>query len=187
MSQHNKYIILDRDGVLNIDSSDYIKNSDELLPLARSLDAISILTKNNYKILLISNQSGIGRGIIQYNELIKIHNTLIKLCKQHGGDIYGTYYCYDHPDLSSNNRKPKPGMYLEFAERLDINLSDVFAIGDSPRDMHAALASGCKPLGVRTGNGKQIIDELPNIDMFDDLYDAVQYVIEYDKQYILNI
>ena len=78
-------------------------------------------------------------------------------------------------------------MYLEFAERLDINLSDVFAIGDSPRDIHAALSSGCKPLGVRTGNGKQIIDELPNIDMFDDLYDAVQYVVEYDKQYILNI
>ena len=187
MNQHNRYIILDRDGVLNIDSSNYIKNSDEFLPVARSLEAISILTKNNYKILLISNQSGIGRGIIDYSNLINIHNKLIKLCRQYGGDIYGTYYCYDHPDLSSKNRKPKPGMYLELAARLDLNLHDVFAIGDSPRDIHAALASGCKPLGVRTGNGKKIADELPNIDMFNDLYDAVQYVVEYDKQYILNI
>ena len=78
-------------------------------------------------------------------------------------------------------------MYLELADRLNINLSDVFAIGDSPRDMKAALASGCKPLGVKTGNGKRIEDEMPDIDMFDDLFAAVQFVIEYDKQYILNI
>ena len=71
------------------------------------------------------------------------------------------FYCYDHPDLSSNNRKPKPGNVFRICRKgLDINLSDVFAIGDSPRDMHAALASGCKPLGVRTGNGKQIIERV---------------------------
>ena len=90
MNQNNKYIILDRDGVLNIDSSNYIKNSSELLPVG-NIDAISMLTKNNYKILLISNQSGIGRGIIQYSDHINIHNKLIKLCKQCGGDIYGTF------------------------------------------------------------------------------------------------
>ena len=78
MNQHNKYIILDRDGVINIDSPNYIKNSGELLPVKRSLEAISMLTKNNYKVLLISNQSGIGRGIIDYSELINIHNKIIK-------------------------------------------------------------------------------------------------------------
>ena len=78
-------------------------------------------------------------------------------------------------------------MYLEIADRLGINLSDVFAIGDSPKDMIAALSSGCKPLGVKTGNGCEIKDQMPEINLFDDLLDAVEYVIDYDKQYILNI
>ena len=78
-------------------------------------------------------------------------------------------------------------MYLEIADRLGIDLSDVFAIGDSPKDMIAALSSGCKPLGVRTGNGSEIKEQMPEIDLFDDLLDAAEYVIDYDKQYILNI
>jgi D-glycero-D-manno-heptose 1,7-bisphosphate phosphatase len=78
-------------------------------------------------------------------------------------------------------------MYLEIAERLNINLSEVFAVGDSPRDMKAALSSGCNPIGVITGNGKKISEEMSNIELFNDLYDAAQFVIEYDKQYILNI
>ena len=78
-------------------------------------------------------------------------------------------------------------MYLEIAERFDINLSNVFSIGDSPRDMNAALSAGCKPLGVLTGNGEKIRTELPGIDIFNDLYEAAEFVISYDKQYILNI
>ena len=101
--------------------------------------------------------------------------------------IFSTHYSYDHPDTNSTTRKPQPGMYLEIADRLGINLSDVFAIGDSPKDMIAALLSGCKPLGVRTGNGNEIKDQMPEINLFDDLLDAAEYVIDYDKQYILNI
>ena len=183
----NKYIILDRDGVLNYDSPTYIKNASEWLPIPRSLEAIALLTKYDYKILLISNQAGISRDIIDYSDLIKIHSKLVATCTDHGGSIYSTYYCYDHPDKHSEYRKPKPGMFLDIANRLNINLANIFAIGDSPRDIIAALASGCKPLGVRTGNGDKIEDEMPNIDIFDDLFDAVKFVIEYDRQYILNI
>ena len=71
---------------------------------------------------------------------------------------------YDHPDDNSSFRKPKPGMYLEISERLNIDLSRVFAIGDSIRDIKAALASGCKPLGVKTGNGSELSDEMPDLD-----------------------
>jgi len=78
-------------------------------------------------------------------------------------------------------------MYLEISDRLNIDLSNVFAIGDSPRDISAALSSGCKPLGVLTGNGVKINVEMPSIDIFNNLYQAVQFVISYDKQYILNI
>jgi D-glycero-D-manno-heptose 1,7-bisphosphate phosphatase len=184
---NHKYIILDRDGVINHDSPSYIKNSDEWIPINKSLDAISLLTKNSYRILLLSNQAGISRGIIEYKDLIRIHNKLIASCSEYGGKIYSTYYCYDHPNSNSNKRKPKAGMYLEIAERLGINLSDIFAIGDSPKDMIAALSSGCKPLGVKTGNGDKIKDQMPEIKLFNDLYDAAKYVIDYDKQYILNI
>ena len=183
----HKYIILDRDGVINYDSSAYIKNPQEWRPIKRSLEAISLLTKNSYRILLLSNQAGVSRGIIKYEDLIQIHNKFILSCLEIGGKIFSTHYCYDHPDTNSTKRKPQPGMYLEIADRLGINLSDVFAIGDSPKDMIAALSSGCKPLGVRTGNGSEIKEQMPEINLFDDLLDAAEYVIDYDKQYILNI
>ena len=77
-------------------------------------------------------------------------------------------------------------MYLEISERLNIDLSRVFAIGDSIRDIKAALASGCKPLGVKTGNGSQLSDEMPDLDIFDDLFDAVQFVIENDNALFVN-
>ena len=183
----SKYIILDRDGVINQDSSAYVKTPDEWVPIERSMEAISLLTNNSYKIILISNQAGISRGIISYNEMLNIHKKLLKTCIKFGGNIFSTYYCYDHPDDESSFRKPKPGMYLEISERLNIDLSGVFAIGDSVRDVKAALASGCKPLGVKTGNGSELSYETPDIDIFEDLYDAAQFVIENDKQYILNI
>lgn len=182
-----KYIILDRDGVINHDSPAYIKNTQEWIPIKRSLEAIGLLTKHSYRVLLLSNQAGVSRGIIKHEDLMQIHNKFISNCSEHGGKIFATHYCYDHPDSNSTKRKPQAGMYLDIAERLGFNLSDVFAIGDSPKDMIAALSSGCKPLGVRTGNGSEIKEQMPEINLFDDLYDAAEYVIDYDKQYILNI
>ena len=96
MSQH-KYIILDRDGVLNYDSNTFIKNPEEWLVLPRSLEAIALLTKNNYRTLLISNQSGVGRGVITYEDFIGIHNKLISSCSKQGGSIFSTFYCYVIP------------------------------------------------------------------------------------------
>ena len=183
----SKFIILDRDGVINHESSAYVKTPDEWVPIDRSMEAISLLTKNSYKIILISNQAGISRGIIRYNEMLNIHKKLLKTCNKFGGNIFSTYYCYDHPDDNSSFSKPEPGMYLEISERLNIDLSGVFAIGDSIRDIKAALASGCKPLGVKTGNGSELSDEMPDLEIFDDLFNAAQFVIENDKQYTLNI
>jgi D-glycero-D-manno-heptose 1,7-bisphosphate phosphatase len=185
--QTPKYIILDRDGVINFDSPSYIKCSEEWKPIPKSLEAMSLLYKHEYKIILISNQAGISRGIIKYKNHLEIHKKLINACKDNSTSIYATYYCYDHPDQKSQFRKPNPGMYLDIAARLNIDLSQVFAIGDSPRDIKASLSAGCNPLGVLTGNGKDIQEEMPNIELFNDLFDAVKFVIEYDKQYILNI
>ncbi len=184
---NHKYIILDRDGVINHDSPSYITTPDKWIPINRSLEAIGLLTKHSYRILLVSNQSGVSRGIINYSDLLNIHNKLIASCTDQGGKIFSSHYCYDRPNSKSLNRKPQPGMYLDIADRLGIDLSSIFAIGDSPRDMIAALSSGCKPLGVMTGNGSEIKNQMPEIKLFDDLFDAAKYVIDYDKQYILNI
>ncbi len=183
----SKYVFLDRDGVVNHDSPNFIKYEKEWVPIPRSLEAIGLLTKNDYRIILISNQSGISRGVIQFANLISIHKKLVNKCTEYGGNIFSTYYCCDHPESNSPLRKPNPGMYLEMSDRLNIELSDVFSIGDSPRDIEASRAAGCKPLAVRTGNGEKVSQEMPDVEIFEDLYQAAEYIIDYDKQYILNI
>jgi len=100
----DKYIILDRDGVINYDSSSYIKTVDEWEPIPKSLEAISLLSKYDYKIIIISNQSGVSRGIIKYHNHLEIHKKLINLCKKYSGNIFVTYYCYDNPDHKTQFR-----------------------------------------------------------------------------------
>ena len=178
---NQKYIILDRDGVINIDSPDYIKSADEWNPISKSLDAIKKLTENEYQIIIISNQSGLGRGIISYNDFIEINLKMLNQISRVGGSILAVLYCPSLPTEECLNRKPGTGMFNEIADRLNISLDECFSIGDSQRDIDASLSSKCKPLGLRTGNGKNIENNFKyNIPMFDDLNDAVDYVIKQD-------
>ena len=178
---NQKYIILDRDGVINIDSPNYIKSADEWNLIPKSLDAIKKLTEHEYQIIIISNQSGLGRGIISYNDFIKINLKMLSQISKVGGSVLAVLYCPSLPTDECLNRKPGTGMFSEIAERLNISLEKCFSIGDSPRDIDASLSSKCKPLGLRTGNGKNIENNSKyNIPMFNDLNDAVNYVIEQD-------
>ena len=178
---NQKYIILDRDGVINIDSSSYIKSADEWNLIPESLNAIKKLTEHEYQIIIISNQSGLGRGIISYNNFIEINLKMLSQISRIGGSILAVLYCPSLPTSECMNRKPETGMFSEIAGRLNISLDKCFSIGDSPRDIDASLASKCKPLGLRTGNGKNIENNSKyNIPMFNDLNDAVNYVIEQD-------
>ena len=178
---NQKYIILDRDGVINIDSPNYIKSSDEWNSIPKSLDAIKKLTEHEYQIIIISNQSGLGRGIISYNDFIKINLKMLSQISKVGGSVLAVLYCPSLPTDECLNRKPGTGMCSEIAERLNISLEKCFSFGDSPRDIDASLSSKCKPLGLRTGNGKNIENNSKyNIPMFNDLNDAVNYVIEQD-------
>ncbi len=177
-----KYIILDRDGVINEDSAEYIKSSDEWTPIPRSLEAIKLLTENNFHIAVISNQSGINRGIISYKDFVDISNKMHQQVIDSGGKIDMFYYCPDTSTTKSKYRKPNPGMFLDLASRLGISLEDCYSIGDSPRDIIASQKAGCKPIAVRTGNGKKIEDDDDLlVPIFDDLFDAVKYVLENDK------
>ena len=178
---NQKYIILDRDGVINIDSSSYIKSADEWNSIPESLNAIKKLTEHEYQIIIISNQSGLGRGIISYNNFIEINLKMLSQISRIGGSILAVLYCPSLPTSECMNRKPETGMFSEIAGRLNISLDKCFSIGDSPRDVDASLASNCKPLGLRTGNGKNIENNSKyNIPMFNDLNDAVDYVIKQD-------
>ena len=181
MSEH-KHIILDRDGVINKDTTDYIRTPDEWIPLPRSLEAIKLLTENNFHITVISNQSGINRGIISFENFIAINNKMHQEITDSGGKIDIFYYCPDTPKEKSKNRKPNPGMFIDLARRLGISLKDCYSIGDSPRDIIASQKAGCKPIAVRTGNGKKIEDDNNLlVAIFDDLFDAVKYVLANDK------
>ena len=173
-----KYIILDRDGVINQDSSDYIKTPNEFIPLSRSLSAIKLLTDNDFRIIIISNQSGINQNLISPSNFIHINLKMMSLVEKSGGAISASLYC---PLLSSSdsfNRKPNPGMYIDIADRMNIDLTSCYAIGDSPRDIEAARAVDCKALGVLTGNGREIQENNKhNVPIFSDLYEAVEFVI----------
>ena len=173
-----KYIILDRDGVINKDSRDYIKSPAEFIPLPRSLSAIKLLTDNDFYIIIISNQSGINQDLVSPSNFIQINLKMMSLVEKSGGAISALLYCPSLPSSDSFNRKPKPGMYIDIAERMNINLTSCYAIGDSPRDIEAAHAVDCKALGVLTGNGRQIQENNKyDIPIFSDLYEAAEFVI----------
>ena len=157
---NQKLLILDRDGVINQESPDFIKSPEEWIPLKGSLEAIGRLSQAGYDTVVITNQSGIGRGFFSANTLAKIHARMIDYVQQHGGKIQGILFC---PHTAKDNcecRKPNDGMYSELAYRLGISFNDIYSVGDSVRDLLAAQSAGASPVLVKTGNGKKSLKEI---------------------------
>lgn len=150
-----KLIILDRDGVINHDSEHYIKSPAEWNPIPGSLEAIAQLTQAGYKVVVATNQSGVGRGLFDMDTLNAIHNKMHRAAQTAGGRIDAIFYCPHTADSSCNCRKPKPGMFERIAACFNHDLSKSFAIGDSLRDLQAAATSGAKPILVLTGKGQK--------------------------------
>jgi D-glycero-D-manno-heptose 1,7-bisphosphate phosphatase len=159
-----KLAILDRDGVINQDSSAFIKSPDEWLPIPGSLDAIARLSRANWRVVIASNQSGIARGLFSVNDLNAIHAKMRRELAAAGGLIDAIFVCPHGPDDGCTCRKPLKGMFLDIARRYDVGLKNVPAIGDSLRDLQAASAAGCSPWLVLTGNGRKTWDtgDLPD-------------------------
>ncbi|BCG62443.1 MAG: D-glycero-D-manno-heptose 1,7-bisphosphate phosphatase [Methyloprofundus sp.] len=179
MSTTAKYVLLDRDGVINRDENNFIKSPDEWLPITGSMEAIALLNKAGYQVAVITNQSGVGRGHYSDATLTAIHVKMTKMLATVGGNISHIYYCPHLPDAGCSCRKPKPGMLLQFSQDTGVALTDVFFIGDSLRDLQAGQAAGAKPLLVKTGNGTDTLAANPdlNIPIFEDLYDAATYIL----------
>jgi D-glycero-D-manno-heptose 1,7-bisphosphate phosphatase len=150
-----KMIILDRDGVINFDSDQYIKSPDEWKPIPGSLDAIARLTQNGWRIVVATNQAGVGRGLFDMAALNAMHNKMHRAVNQAGGRIEAVFYCPDTDASKSYCRKPNPGMLLAIAERYNAPLPDTPMVGDSLRDLQAADTAHAQPILVLTGKGKK--------------------------------
>lgn len=176
-----KLVILDRDGVINEDSDDYIKSPAEWKPIRGSLEAIARLHRAGWRVVVATNQSGISRKLFDLDTLARIHETMQRQVRDAGGMIDAVFFCPHGPDDHCDCRKPAPGMLHDIAMRLHTELTDVPAIGDSLRDIKAATAAGASPVLVKTGKGSITVNN-PELDssipVFNDLYAAVDSLLK---------
>lgn len=157
----NKYIILDRDGVINLDSPHYIKTPDEWIPITDSLKAISQFNQLGYQIIVVTNQSGIARNYYSLEILDKIHKKMLMLVREVSGDILDIFFCPHGPDDNCVCRKPATGMYDAIKAKYPaIDLKQTYSIGDSLRDLQASQRAGCLPILVKTGNGLKTLEKI---------------------------
>jgi len=150
-----KLVILDRDGVINFDSAQYIKSPEEWRPIPGSLEAIARLTQAGYRVVVATNQSGVGRGLFDMATLNAIHEKMHRAVTQAGGRIEAIFYCPHAADSTCECRKPRPGLLIEIGERFNTPLAQVPAVGDSLRDLEAAAAVSARPMLVLTGKGER--------------------------------
>lgn len=181
-----KLIVLDRDGVINQDSDDYIKSPEEWQPIEGSLEAIARLHQAGYTIAVTTNQSGIGRGFYDHETLAAMHNKFHRLLSRLDAKVEAIFYCPHTPEDGCNCRKPKPGLFERVATTFQTDLSGVPAIGDSFRDHEAALAVGARPIAVKTGKGLRTLESKGEemrklqIPVFDDLAAAVNAILNHE-------
>jgi D-glycero-D-manno-heptose 1,7-bisphosphate phosphatase len=158
-TRHVKLIVLDRDGVINYDSDQFIKSPEEWRPIPGSLEAISRLNHAGFRVVVATNQSGLGRGLFDMATLIAINEKMHKALAQAGGRIDAVFFCPHTADSACDCRKPKPGMFTEIGRRFGVDMTGVPCVGDSVRDLDAAGAIGGQPILVLTGKGEKTLRE----------------------------
>ena len=176
-----KLAILDRDGVINFDSDQYIKSPSEWRPIPGSIEAIARLNQHGYRIAVATNQSGIGRGLFDMATLNAINDKMMELVFRQGGRIDALFFCPHTAVEECGCRKPRTGMLVEIAARFHTDLKGVPAVGDSLKDLQAAEAVGAQPILVLTGKGKGTREDggMPKKTLvFDDLGEASRYLVE---------
>ncbi|SER06886.1 D-glycero-D-manno-heptose 1,7-bisphosphate phosphatase [Nitrosomonas sp. Nm51] len=177
-----KLVILDHNGVINQSSDTFIKTPDEWEPIPGSIEAIARLTQSGYRIVTATNQSGIGRGLLDMVTFNAINDKMYKVVAQAGGHIDSIFFC---PHTSADKcrcRKPKTGMFEEIMQRYGTDLKNTPTIGDAMRDLVAAEAVGALPILVLTGKGKVTQEQgalPPRTQVYDDLAAAVNAIVGY--------
>lgn len=176
-----KLVILDRDGVINEDSDDYIKSPDEWIPIEGSLQAIARLNRAGFRVYVATNQSGLARGLFTLETLHEIHHKMLEELQRLGGNVEAILFCPHGPGNHCDCRKPKPGLYQEIARRTNHSLEGIPVVGDSFRDIVAARTVNARPILVRTGKGTKTeqahADELLETEIYEDLASMVDSLI----------
>ena len=183
----NRAIFLDRDGTLNEDPG-YLGNHEQVVLLPTVGEALSILKNQfNFLLIVISNQSGVARGLITEEDVKNVNQRINELLANYNVSIDDFFYCTAHPDFSSDDeclcRKPSPQMILEASEKFKIDISESYLIGDNISDIECAYNAGCKSILVKTGFGLDSINVLQKQNKFpsfvaENLMDAANFIIK---------
>lgn len=181
-----KLVILDRDGVINQDREDFVKNAEEWVALPKSADAVALMNQLGYTVAVATNQSGLGRKIFTMSDLNAMHSKMYRLMQQSGAEISGIWFCPHTAEDGCACRKPKSGMIEDILARFGAKVTETFMVGDSLRDLQAIDALGGKPVLVLTGKGKKTLsqqeDELPaHTIICEDLW-AFAQTLEYGRK-----
>jgi len=174
-----RWVILDRDGVINEDSDAYIKSPEEWIPIPGSLEAIAQLNRSGFHIAVLTNQAGVARGLFDLATLGRIHDKMLGQAEAAGGKIDAVFFCPHGPEDGCACRKPKTGLYGQFARQFAVDLTGIPAVGDSLRDLQAAQSVGAEPILVETGKGAKTLRRNPELDVqtFVNLHEAAQYIL----------
>ena len=178
-----KLCILDRDGTINEDSAEFVKSPSEWRPMPGALEAIAKLNHAGWRVVLATNQSGLGRGLFDVASLNAMHAKMHTMLAAVGGKVDAIFYCPHGPEDKCSCRKPEPGLFEQISERFGVELKGVPAVGDSARDLLAGVAVGCEPHLVLTGKaaeykGRALPDTFPaNTMVHDDLMAFAEYLV----------
>ena len=190
-----KLVILDRDGVINHDRADYVKSAEECVPIDGSIDAIARLHKAGFTVVVATNQSGLARGKFDLDDLEAMHEKITGLVEAQGAELGAIFYCPHSPDDNCKCRKPQPGLVDAIEAEFNISAEGFYFVGDSLRDLQAAIVKGCKPILVKTGNGEKTLMQLADVSLqtdspvmireqvqvFDNLADAAEFILVNDS------
>jgi len=175
--QTPKLVITGRDGILNVFRPEHVKSPEEWEPLPGALEAVARLNHAGWHVVVATNQSGIGRGMIDMTSVNAIHQQMMRLLSEKGGRIDAVFFCPHAATEQCECRKPLPGLMRDIGDRYGVELSEVPMVCDTLRDLQAARAAGCAPHLVRTGRAKaadeatvqQWLAEVPGTAVHDDL------------------
>lgn len=146
-----KLVVLDRDGTLNEEPEDYIRGEEDWAPLPGALEAVARLNQGGWRVVIASNQSGIGRGLFDVASFNAFNTRMHKALAEVGGRIDAVFFCPHAPEDACDCRKPEPGLFRQIARHLGVPLPQVLAAGDAVSDAQAAAAAGCEPHLILTG------------------------------------
>ena len=190
MERALKLVVIGRDGVLNRFRSEHVAQADEWEPLPGALEAVARLNHAGWRVVIATNQPGLGTGLLDMSGLNAVHIRMNEMLARQGGRIDAVFICPHTAEDGCDCRKPAPGLLLKISERFGVELPTVLVLGDTLRDLQAAHAAGSEPHLVRTGRAEHLTDEevaliaaqIPGTVVHEDLENFAVYVIQRDKE-----